>query len=97
MVYQRTAVLVSSLIGEGLAKVNWSLSSTNPTQVDGHLVRAEDSREAIAAYAVLLGCEVSESPHLDDRVKVSAEGAYQGLTVLVWDLVAVELPAAVSA
>lgn len=86
--YQRAATVLVSLIGEGLAKVNWSLSSTNPGRVEGHLVREEDSREALKAYASLLGCEVTESPHLNGKVQIKAKGAYQGLSVEVWDLVA---------
>lgn len=87
LVYQRTAAILVSLIGEGLGKVNWSLSSTNPRRVEGHLVREEDSREALKAYADLLSCEVTERPHLNGKVQIKAEGTYQGLAVEVWDLV----------
>ncbi|TYB69648.1 hypothetical protein FXF51_05670 [Nonomuraea sp. PA05] len=85
--YQRTATILMSLIGEGLANVNWSLSATHPNQVDGHLVREDDPREALKRYAVLLGCEVTERPHLHGKVQIAVEGTYCGLTVKVWDLV----------
>lgn len=87
MAYQRTAALLASLIGEGPAKVNWSLSSTNPRRVSGHLIREEDPREALQAYADLLGGEVTERPHLNGKVQIRAEGAYHGLSVEVWDLI----------
>jgi hypothetical protein len=87
MAYRRTAVTLAYLIGEGLAKVNWSLTSTNPRHVSGHLVREEDPREALKEYADLLGGKVSERPHLNGKVQIKAEGTYHGLSVEVWDLV----------
>lgn len=87
MAYQRTAALLASLIGEGPAKVNWSLSGTNPRHIDGHLIREEDPREALQAYADLLGGEVSERPHLNGEVQIKAGGSYHGLSVEVWDLI----------
>ncbi|TMR11069.1 hypothetical protein ETD86_37125 [Nonomuraea turkmeniaca] len=90
MAYQRTASVVAFLIGEGLAKVNWSLSSTRPNDINGHLVGNEDPREALKAYADLLGGEVTDSPHLNGKVQIKAAGAYHGLSVEVWDLITPE-------
>lgn len=87
LAYQRTAAIVAFLIGEGPARVNWSLSSSRPNRVEGHCVTDGDPREALQAYADLLGGTVTESPHLEDRVKLTAEGTYHGLAVEVWDLV----------
>jgi hypothetical protein len=96
MAYRRTAALLASLIGEGLAKVNWSLSSTSPRRIEGHLVREEGPREALEAYANLLDGELTELPHLNGKVKITAQGTYHGLSVEVWDLVTpdAEQPAA---
>ncbi|RCG27236.1 hypothetical protein DQ384_26320 [Sphaerisporangium album] len=82
---RQAGAVLARIVSLPLPIVDWTLV-TRPRQVG--LVasigtRHENKRAALAAYATLLGVEVSER-EADEKIHLEVEGSYHGVLVQMW-------------
>lgn len=83
LIYQNTADVLASLIGEGLTPIHWELMPFRPGEIEGRDIHGR--REVVAEYAALLGVQPVESPgHSENVTQVSVTGTHRGVKVTVY-------------